>query len=44
MTVLTWNEYPQVRNMDQVSEAQGPPIGHDSETGLTSTFVLNGAR
>ena len=30
--------------MDQVSEAQGLPIGHDSEIALTSTFVLGGAR
>jgi hypothetical protein len=27
-----------------VSEAQGLPIGHDSEILLTSTFVLSGAR
>ena len=25
--------------MDQVSEAQGLPIGHDSEIALTRTFV-----
>jgi hypothetical protein len=26
--------------MDQVPEAHGLPIGHDSEIALTSTFVL----
>jgi hypothetical protein len=30
--------------MDQVSEDQGLPIGHNSQITLTSTFVLGGAR
>jgi hypothetical protein len=30
--------------MDEVSEAEGQPIGHDSEIALTITFVIGGAR
>jgi hypothetical protein len=30
--------------MDQVSEAQGLPIGHGSEIALTTTFVIGGVR
>jgi hypothetical protein len=38
------DEQPQVRDIDEVSEAQGLLIGHASEIALASTFAIGGAR
>jgi hypothetical protein len=44
VVIWSWRREPQVRDMDQVSEGQGLPIGHGDEIALTSTFAVGGFR